>query len=35
MARDLLEAYDTLERLENNARCLIRQRLLWPESEHA
>ena len=33
MAHDLLEAYDTLERLERNARCLLLQRNLPPEIE--
>ena len=28
MAQDLLEAYDTLERLETNARCLLAQAAL-------
>jgi L-fuculose-phosphate aldolase len=32
MARDLLEAYDTLERLENNARCLLMRPNLPPTS---
>jgi ribulose-5-phosphate 4-epimerase/fuculose-1-phosphate aldolase len=30
MARDLLEAYDTLERLEGNARCLLQRPNLPP-----
>ncbi len=31
LGRDLDNAYDTLERLENNARCILLSRLLGPE----